>query len=281
MVRVTTGQIQPLLSGYDDAVSFYQRLRVQLGLPLAPSGQHTVPRDIIRVLAGRPAVIVVDNLETVQAAEVLIEALTTIASRDIRVIVTTRHAPQHDTLPAKVIVVQLNPLSNPFQVAMLLEWHIERYTPQHYRLEELRPALSDQRLLHRLIKATGGNPLLIQIVVSEVARTSWSQLDSLPHLYGPDLLNYLYEQAWQEIFLTGAPGLLAQQILHWISGEQARGRQVTTERLQQFVVQTGELQLFSPSIRLLQERFLLINQDMNKGNYAIVPSLVEFLIHHP
>jgi hypothetical protein len=91
------------------------------------------------------------------------------------------------------------------------------------------------------------------------------------------LLHFLYAARWQELKQLGQTGLLAQEILVWLKKEQFANRKTTTKQLLQWVQERGKDGQLSAALTLLHERFLIINSDPQKGNYAIFPSLSEFL----
>jgi len=278
-VDAASSEVTQIEPGYYDVVSFHRRLREQLGLPKI----STIPfrRSIQEVkgrLVGRRAIILVDNLETVAAGDQLLESLKAFASRDTRIIVTTRRAPGLSEIP-KGLLVHLKPLVESSDVVRFLQWHIARYQYTHHRLSVLEEELDKQRKIKKLIERTGGVPLLIQIVASDVARLSWSHLDTLPALYGHELLAYLYGQAWNELGKLGDSGDFARHILRWVATKQYSGQKVSSTLMQQWASEMGRQHLLTSSLDLLYERFLILNNDFKSGNFSVVPSLTEFLRH--
>lgn len=273
-----TSEVVEVEPGYYDVRSFYARLSDQLGLP-APSGDTEAMTAIRDRLEGRRAVIVVDNLETVRSGDKLLHSLQSLTNRDIRAIVTSRVVTGLRGLTPKRMVIRLNPLTDRQVVLAFLEWHINQHSDQHPGLEELRPDVDDRRRIQWLVERTGGIPLLIQMVTSDVARLSWDCLKRLPRLYGDRLLTYLYESRWDELGTLGVQGQVARATLEFVAGEQFRGRKVTLKRLERWAQEGDRPELLQDSLQLLYERFLIVNHDRKHGNFAVFPSLSEFLQH--
>jgi hypothetical protein len=274
-VDPASGQLLTFTPGYQTVSGFYQRLCSQLGVPY--ENDKAALADIRRRLVHRRAVIVVDNLETVARGDKLLQALLQITGRDLRAIITTRQATGLNKLDNQYLLVHLTPLREAEVVAEFLQWHIEQYQHAHPSLANLRPDITDKKQLNWLIERSGGIPLLLQLMVSDAARASWEQIRQLPTLFGTELLNFLYAARWQELKQLGQTGLLAQEILVWLKQEQFANRKTTTKQLLQWAQERGKDGQLSAALTLLHERFLIINSDPQKGNYAIFPSLSEFL----
>ena len=102
----------------------------------------------------------------------------------------------------------------------------------------------------------------------------------MPTLFGDELLDYLYESRWQELGTLGQIGLLSRDILLWLKLEQFDNRRITSKRLLEWSQEIGQERELLDAINLLHERFLIVNHDPRNGNYAIFPSLLEFLSGH-
>jgi|GEM_PF-1314720 len=273
-----TGEVRFLEPGYYDIQTFYARLVNQLGLPDVdtPSSALTAIKDR---LVGRRAVIVIDNLETVQKGDELLRSLRAIVSRDVRAIITTRKVEGLQNLTVKSLVVHLKPLEDFESVCTFLNWHIQRYAAEYPELERVQDNLVHSTQIMRLIECTGGIPLLLQLVVSDVARFSWEYLWNLPRLFGGELLAYLYETRWEELGDLGVAGETARLILRYIVDNQYRGEPVTLRALSEYLEYAGRLSQLQPALSLLYSRFMVINQDSQRGNFTVVPSLAAFLEH--
>lgn len=278
-VDVITGEVREMEPGYYDISSFYERLSSQLGLPYEPgrSGDNQALVDIRSRLIGRRAALIVDNLESVTQGDALLRALDRLASRDVRAIVTTRSVSGLGEISARHMVVQLNPITDLEAVKAFLAWHIQYHQEQFTDLHNLLPDLDNRKRLQLLVDRTGGIPLLIQLVFSDVARFSWDYLLELPQLFGKALLNFLYQAAWSELAEGGGEGRLAKGALRWVSVEQYRGHRVTYKRLAHWAEKQGQDTLLPGALRLLHERFMIVNHDPKRGNFTVFPSLVEFL----
>ncbi|MCI0397266.1 MAG: ATP-binding protein [Chloroflexi bacterium] len=279
--NIVTGAVTSIEPGYYDPASFYRRLYAQLGLPAGRAEGREKQRlaDIADRLAGRRAVIVVDNLETLERGSELLAALKSLTGRDIRAIVTTRTVSGLDTLSADTLVVHLQPIQELDQARTFLAWHIDRYQGEHPGLARLKPELEEPKRLQRLLERTGGIPLLMQLVLSDVARYSWEYVELLPALFGQALLGFLYQARWQDLGQAGQEGAASRQLLQWMAGEQYGGRKISMERLAAWATGQGTAGYLSEALRLLHERFLIVNHDPALGNFTLFPSLVEFLRH--
>ncbi|NOX62894.1 MAG: helix-turn-helix domain-containing protein [Chloroflexi bacterium] len=277
IIDANLGEPKAIEPGYSDAIGFFYRLREQLGLPqqtrISPK-QYT--RDIRDRLYGRRAIIFVDNLETVAARDQIVRFLSAVVSPNIRALVTTRRAFRETEYPGKTALVHLRPITDISDAAIFLRWHIDRYRHENPLLTRLSLSL-DEAHLQRLIQVTGGMPLLMQIVASNVARLSWSYLDDLPKLLGDALLNSLYEQAWRELQAEGRAGRAAQRVLQRIAHHTHSGHRITFDTMRGWFKADRRLELLPQSLTLLYERFLIVNNDLEQGDFAITPSLAEFV----
>lgn len=186
-VHPTSHEVIQYQPGYYDPTSFYNRLCSQLGLPSLP-GRQAIEAVKDRLI-GRKAIIVVDNLETVNQRGEILNSLKKITSRDVRAIVTSRTVTGIKALQHDLFVVQLQPLSDPRVAQKFLLWHIEQYQDQHPALRGLQPDI--HRNIDWLIARTAGTPLLLQLIMSDAARYSWHHVQALPSMFGRELLNYL------------------------------------------------------------------------------------------
>ena len=117
----------------------------------------------------------------------------------------------------------------------------------------------------------------MQLLISNIARSSWKHIDQLPHLYGAELLDFLYKERWSGLATHGSSGALAREILIWLKQAHYKNKKITTKRLKKWAEAEGREGLLDEALTLLYERFLVINSDHDKGNFSIFPSLVEFL----
>ena len=272
-----SGKISELSPGYRSLSGFYRRLCMQLGMPY--QSDELALKDIRRRLVNRHAVIVVDNLETVAHGDRLLQALMQMTTRDIRAIVTTRQVTGLDALGAQHMVVHLNSLQDEEAVGEFVRWHIDQFEHTHRALARLRSDTGDKKWMKWLIGRSGGIPLLMQLLISDVARSSWDHMSQRPTMFGVDQLNFLYEARWRELGTLGRAGLLAREILVWLRQEQFTGKRATSKRLAEWAQAKGASDFLTDALSLLHERFLIVNSDPRKGSYAIFPSLSEFLLN--
>jgi hypothetical protein len=154
---------------------------------------------------------------------------------------------------------------------------VQHYLSEQPDLQRLRQAITHKRV-KTIIERSGGIPLLMQLIFSDVARHSWDYVATLPTLFSQQLLDYLYETRWNELGSLGDAGQQARNILRWIALEQYRGRTVSFSRLADWATREADPALLPLSIRQLQQRFLVVNSDgAGAGNYAVFPSLARFV----
>ena len=269
-----SGDIVKYQSGYYDVNSFYKRLCYQLGLPPLPKKQAiTAIKDR---LIGQRAIIVVDNLESVEKGDELLDSLRSLISRDVRAVVTTRETKKLRPLLTDLVVVQLKPITSTKDAKQFLDWHIEQYKIQNPTLLSLKQQLS-QSNLKWIVEKTGGIPLLLQLISSDVARTSWEYIKGLPNVFGKELLEFLYQARWDDLGNQDVSGDTARKLLKWIAGEQYRGKSITTKKIGEWAKENSFSNSLDGALLLLHERFMVINRDIKKGDYSIFPSLAEFL----
>ena len=90
-------------------------------------------------------------------------------------------------------------------------------------------------------------------------------------------MRFLYAERWQELSQREAAGFLARQILVWVAHQQYRDEGVTFELLDQWAEEHSGTDELQQALRLLNERFLIVNHDFEHGYLTVVPSLAEFL----
>jgi hypothetical protein len=275
-VDMTTGAITTLQPGYYDPASCLAKLREQLGLPM-PTQSHTSLEDIRDRLAGRRAILIVDNLESVSEGDLLLHILKRLLSRDTRAIVTTRRIKELSALSLNSLVIHLQPLTTIPTLRAFLTWHIAQFqSVQPYLYEGILDDIPE-RHFEELLTRTGGVPLLVQLVFTQAARQSWAYLEDLPKLFSVELLEFLYRERWQELAMAGQAGQLGRALLQLMAEEQTSGQSVDSNRLRAWVKERGEMHLLSDALQLLYERFLIVNHDLIRGNFTVFPSLAEFL----
>ena len=273
-----SGQMQVLDPAYYNLDTFLVRICAQLGLNFIP-GKSNQQRTLGRIkdrLEGRHAILMVDNLESLQNGADLLNALRLLASRDVRIIVTTRKVSGIMMNTPGTLLVHMEPITEEAQVRNFLFWHIHTFAAAHPALQNLEPDLKDKRRIRLLIKRTGGIPLLMQLIISDIARSSWAKIEQVPDLYGKELLDFLYRERWDELGQSGVEGQIARAILFFIQKQSFRSK-VTDSDLIKWAQETGQTQGIEGPLRLLEERFLVINSNRKQGNYSIFPSLSEFL----
>lgn len=270
-----SGERLTFAAGYETMSGFFQRLCTQLGVPY--ENDEAALTDIRRRLVGRRAVIVVDNLETVEQGDTLLQSLLRITSRDIRAVVTTRHAVGLSSLGRQHLLLHLNPLQDQAIVAEFVRWHIDQHKHTQPDLTKLHADLEDKKRLKWLTERSGGVPLLMQLLLSDIVRSSWDLVQQLPTLFGAELLTFLYAARWKELQKLDNIGQFACQLLQWFKQEQFSNRRITSKRLAEWAKGEHQERMLGEALSLLHERFLIVNSDQKKGNYAIFPSLAEFL----
>jgi len=96
---------------------------------------------------------------------------------------------------------------------------------QHDHVFTMEKDLNNRNRTQQLIKRTGGIPLLMQLIFSDITRFSWDYLGELPQLFGADLLDFLYQQRWAELESLDKVGVLA---VPW-QGKAWREKRVTAK----------------------------------------------------
>lgn len=268
-----TKKMVKLTPEYDDPDTFYARLCNQVGLPKL-TGRQAV-RAIRDRLLGRKAVIVLDNFETVKRGDEILASLKSLTSRDIRAIITTRKVQGIQSLDSERVVVQLRPLTDPTTAARFLLWHVDQHQYQHPALRHLRHDIPQYS--GWLIERTGGIPLLLQLVLSDAARFSWEYVQSLPSLFGKELLNHLYQARWKDLGELGHSGHTAKEVLRWLAREQYKGQGIPSNALHEWAAARNLTPHLSEAMSHLFEMFLIINRDSKLGNFSMYPSLTEFI----
>ena len=278
-VDSVSGAVIDIDPAYYTPKTFYKRICAQLGLPYKRSrtNHQKTLQEIRDRLEGRRAVIIVDNLETISQGAELLSAMRQLATRDTRVIVTTRNVGGLTDRTTGIFLVRLKPIKDFSEARDFIKWHIQTHVDEHPDLKKLAQDIDNKKRVQRLLERTGGVPLLIQLVMSDIARFSWNYIDNLPQLFGRDLLDFLYHERWDELGDLDEEGFQAKQLLRFISTEQYRGKKVTFDRIRKWADETGGQVSSQVVLRLLQERFLIVNHDHKQGNLAIFPSLAEFL----
>jgi hypothetical protein len=276
--NVLTGLVADLEPGLYNVNTLVTRLCSQLGIPSKPgkAGRTQAQRDIRDRLAGRRAVIVVDNLESIPKPEAVVDFLCALASRDVRIMLTTRSESGLTARGIDIQTVHLKPVRVESEISKFLAWHIATYTPAHPDLAKLTEDLENHKRMRLLADHTGGVPLMMQLLASDVARSSWQRVEQLPNLFGRQLLEFLYEERWNELSSHGVDGQAAMTLLAWVAREQIRQQTITLDSLVDWASLRSIANLDS-ALRLLFERFLIVNNDTRKGRFVLFPSLVEFM----
>lgn len=272
-VDPVTREVIQYEAGYYSPTSFYERMCRQLGIPRLEGKQAL---DAIKGrLAGRRAIIVVDNLETVKKGDEILDGLRALTSRDVRALVTTRKVKDIAALSGHQFVVELNPIIDLPAAERFLLWHIEQYQHQHPALQAVRQGINHH--IKWLVERTGGIPLLMQLIVSDVARYSWSYMQTLPSHFGPALLDFLYQSRWNDLGSMNESGHVAKEFLKWIASEQYHREVISSQEVSEWAKEHNFELLMPMALSLLFERFLIINHDPLVGNFSIYPSLAEFI----
>jgi len=280
-VDAATGRLRQIEPGFGDLASFHRRLAAQVGLTGYPvrTRWRSLAADLASRLAGQRALIVLDNLDTVDEGGELLESLRPLLGRDVRALVTSRVAAFAGD---RAVVANLRALSaaDLRTARVFVTWHVERHRSENPALAGLLPAALDRTTLTRLLERTGGIPLVVQVVLGAVTTERWDYLDRLPSLLPGELLDFLYADAWAWLDAAGPAGRLAQHLLRVVAVDQARGRRVTSEELRRQARMGGEAALFSEAMRLLAERFLLVDREPRSrlGRFAVVPALRDFIL---
>jgi ribosomal protein S4 len=272
-----SGKILNVKHEFYDLDSFLLKLCSQLGLKyqIKRSNQQKSISKIKDRLEGRRSLIVIDNLETINNGSDFLNSLRMLANRDTRILVTTRTIAGVTGNTPGILFVNLQPLTDETAVREFLFWHIKNHANSQPKIMELKKDLSNNKKINLLIKRTGGIPLLLQLVVNDISRSSWEILNTMPNIFGKDLLDFLYSERWKELSQLGENGQKAQELLVYISKQMYKGK-ISFKDLQAWA-KCNDYVFLEQIISLLEERFMLINTDRKVGNFSVFPSLAEFI----
>lgn len=278
LVNPVTGHVDTTQPGYYSAQSFLERISAQLGLVYDATRNDAQHISTIQDrLIDRRAIIVVDNLESVRQSDRIIQILNALVNRRIRAIITTRIATGFDVSQSQMLTIQVKSLTEHVQVRNFMQWHIQQYMHDHPRLHDLAAHLPTNEQISWLIHHSGGIPLLVQVLLSEIARTSWMSAMNRTNLFGQELLDALYFDHWHELSTLSTPGMLARTILEYVNREAHHGDRITYRQLVQLAEDVQQGDILDAALALLHERFLIINNDKTHGNFSIYPSLSDFI----
>lgn len=278
-VNPVSGSIKSIDPAYYSVDTFIRRINQQLGLP-TPSGQNIRTKMLSAIkdrLEGRRTIVVVDNLETMSKGADLLTALRFLAGRDLRILITTRTISGLTENMLGLLLIRLQPIKEISAAQDFIRWHIETHLGAHPDLSRITKDLDNKKNIEKLIEKTGGIPLLVQLLVSDIARTSWDRLDKIPHLFGQDLLAFLYDERWKELDTLGDIGKVAQRVLAYVSLSQYEGKKITLNSILEWSKKSETFNVAQESIRVLEQQFLLVNSDQKFGSYSVFPSLSEYI----
>lgn len=278
-VNPVSGSIKSIDPAYYSVDTFIRRINQQLGLP-TPSGRNIRTKMLSAIkdrLEGRRTIVVVDNLETMSKGTDLLTALRYLAGRDLRILITTRTISGLTENMLGLLLIRLQPIKEISAAQDFIRWHIETHLGAHPDLSRITKDLDNKKNIEKLIEKTGGIPLLVQLLVSDIARTSWDRLDKIPHLFGQDLLAFLYDERWKELDTLGDIGKVAQRVLAYVSLSQYEGKKITLNSILEWSKKSETFNVAQESIRVLEQQFLLVNSDQKFGNYSVFPSLSEYI----
>ncbi len=279
IVNLVTGTVHSQEAAIYSADTCIKKICAQVGVPY-PSGRNArrhALTAIVDKLVDRKVIIIVDNLETVDKMDELLRDLEALLSPNVRAIVTSRKLGASSHQPAQQLSVQLQRIQEEATLVKFLRWHIRQYSTVHRELTNLEDGLTESRNLRLLLEKSHGIPLLIQLLASEVARNSWEHLAALPNRLGDELLDYFYKERWAELGDLGPAGLAARRTLIYVAQQQQIGKRVTLNRLQTHLQEVALADQVSQALQLLYHRFLIVNQEMGKGNFVVFPTLAQFI----
>ena len=282
VVKIKDAEVINTSPGFYDIKSFFRKvLREQLREDYdARMSNHAAIQRILNAVADRKVVFVVDNLETVDARKVneFVKEIRPLATINSKILITTRTIAPIENLD-DVYIVRLHPLQEIEAGQEFIRWHIETYAPIIDQLKKLDGDVSDRKKVKKLLKKTGGIPLIMQLVLSGVALSDWEYVDNIPeNLYSDSLLDYLYLQSWNDLVDKGDQGRNALELLQYIDAELHKGHKINSKRLSDWIQGAAIHTPLATCITMLTDRFLLLNNGNSKeANFSIVPSLSIFL----
>jgi len=167
--------------------------------------------------------------------------------------------------------VNLRPLSH-LTVRPFLEWHIQQHREQVEGLSYLAGQL-DRQKADKLVAVSGGIPLIIQLLLSNVCLYSWDYLDR-PLPIGVSVLEFLYQQHWDEFSQRGAIGI--QALAKFIVTRQKNGQMTLLDDVQKWGRENGLADVAS-LLKPLQDRFLIIQRGNLAKEFVTFPSFIDFV----
>jgi hypothetical protein len=280
-VDPASGQVRRVERGFADPGSLYRRLAAQTGLTGYPANVRwrTLAADLRARLAGQRALLVVDDLDGVRRHDQLLRSLAGLVGWNVRALITTRSM---SALEGHVVVLNLRPLESKDLAAAraFVGWHIDRYQAVNPALASLRESALRPDRQSSLVERTGGVPLVLQVALSTIAVERWGYLDRLPAVLPPRLLAFLYGDAWGWLEASGPAGRLAHRLLRFVAIGQESTKRISAQDLRQQAILRGEEPLFGDAMRMLAQRFLLIDREPTSalGRFALTPSLRDFVL---
>lgn len=158
-----------------------------------------------RRLKERPHLIVIDNLETLEDTQELLQMLQQLMN-PTRFLLTSRAS----------LYAEPNVFAYP--VPELSMEHVLAFIRQEARLRNLTPVVdADDQALQPIYETVGGNPLAIRLVVGQLhVHALDTVLDNLQQARGQKseaLYTYIYRHAWEQLDELSRRALLAMQLV--------------------------------------------------------------------
>lgn len=272
VVEIHAGTTKEIKPGFIDQTSFLQKLADQLGVGEDEKDRFGASGFIRDYLAGQNVLIVVDNLESVEAGDELLQVIRKLTGKSTRAIITTREADKFER-DQKTFVVYLKPMRKPRAVTKFVKWHIDTFAQMNPDLLRLStPSRSEIKLL---IEKSGGVPLVMQLLMSDVARSKgWHYLEGLRDPGLPqETLDFFFLERWDELQAGGDIGALAIEILSFVGSRQLSGERTTFNDLSIAFVGRD----LKAALDLLHNRFMILNRDLKKGDFTLFPHLIQFM----
>ncbi len=212
-------------------------------------------------LAKRPAVIVVDNLETVADVSGLLPALRQLAN-PTRFLLTSRRSLYAE---ADLYHYRLPELAEPDALRLVRQEAVRRNLPDL--------ASASDAELHPIVATVGGNPLALRLVVGQThVHPLRAVLEDLTAARGPTVENlyaYLYRRAWDSLDELSRRALLAMPL--------ATGRGADLAYLAEISeLNAGDLR--AALTRLVDLNLVDSRGDLNERRYAIHALTRSFLM---
>ena len=269
VVNIDSNNIELISPTFRNPQEFYTNLCQQLAIPKTGNPRQMV-REISKLGKDHRILIFIDNLDTLNSSEItkLVSLLQPLLSREVHAIVTCRHA---DIVADSILSIELRPLLSIPMIRRFIDWHgvsfcvcgklWDYFGEQHYE---------------RLIEVSGGNPLIIQILISQLQYHAWDYLDRFHECSEYELFDYLYQSVWDNLDDLGDKGVIAKKVAKYIALSQNNNNNSNFDTIQR-EFQDVDKKVLDAALIELQKRYLIQLRGGDQSSYVTFPSFIAFI----